>query len=88
MLAFRLLLSKSQQRELIQALARARAQGHLTTVNRLLSLLAIAEGNHDLATIAHLLRVSTEAIRQWLKRYLLGGVGRVDRRQAFPGSSQ
>ena len=58
MLAFRLVLSKGQQQELIQALARARTQGHLTTVHRLLALLAIAEGSHDLATIAHLLRVS------------------------------
>ncbi len=85
MLAFRLLLSKSQQRELIQALARARTQGHLTTVNRLLALLAIAEGNHDLATIAHLLRVSTEAIRQWLKRYLLGGVDGLIAGKRSPG---
>lgn len=85
MLPFRLVVSNGQQRELIQALKSARTQGQLTRVNRLRAILAVAEGEHDLATIARLLRVSPEAIRQWLHRYLLGGLNGLLAGQRSPG---
>ncbi|MFN2206894.1 MAG: helix-turn-helix domain-containing protein, partial [Candidatus Promineifilaceae bacterium] len=52
---------------------KARQAGDLPRVNRVLSILAFAEGM-AVSEIARLLKVSREAVRGWLKRYLLDGV--------------
>jgi len=73
MLNFHLELSGAQRTELDGALAGARQSGDLPRVNRLLSILALAEGM-VVSEVAAVLKVSGEAVRGWLKRYLLNGV--------------
>lgn len=73
MLNFRLGLSGAQRAELDGELVKARQAGDLPRVNRVLAILALAEGLAVSAT-ARVLKVSREAVRGWLKRYLLEGV--------------
>ena len=73
MLYFRLTLSKFERKSLFKALSQAQKSGQLTIVNRIRAILAIAEGK-DIDDIAAILRVSKEAIRQWLKKYLAEGL--------------
>jgi hypothetical protein len=73
MLYFRLTLSKFERKSLFKALSQAQKSGQLTVVNRIRAILAIAEGK-DIDDIAAILRVSKEAIRQWLKKYLAEGL--------------
>jgi transposase len=73
MASFHLRLSSAQRAELDRELVRARQIGDLPRVNRVLSILAFAEGM-AVSEIARLLKVSREAVRGWLKRYLLDGV--------------
>lgn len=73
MLYFRLTLSKFERKSFFKALSQAQKSGQLTVVNRIRAILAIAEGK-DIDDIAAILRVSKEAIRQWLKKYLAEGL--------------
>ncbi len=73
MLNFRLGLSGAQRTELEGELEKAKQAGDLPRVNRVLSILALAEGV-AVSEVARMLRVSREAVRGWLKRYLLEGV--------------
>jgi len=73
MLSFRLELSGVQRRELEGELERARQTGNLPHCNRVLTILAFDEGML-VSDIARTLRVSREAVRGWLKKYLLAGV--------------
>ena len=72
MLRFHLGLSGAQRTELENELLKARQAGDLPRVNRVLSILSLAEGM-VLSEIAQVLKVSREAVRGWLKRYLLDG---------------
>jgi len=72
MLNFRLGLSGTQRTELDRELVEARRSGDLGRVNRVLSILALAEGM-AVSEAARMLKVSREAVRGWLKRYVLLG---------------
>jgi len=74
MLNFRFGLSRAQREELDCELAGARRAGDLPRVNRVLSILALAEGM-VVIQVAGVFKVSGEAVRGWLKRYLVEGVG-------------
>ena len=73
MLDFHLKLTKAQRTELDRELVDARRAGDMPRVNRVLSILALTEGV-AMSESARMLRVSAEAVRGWLKRYLLLGV--------------
>ena len=67
------------------AFAKARQRGDLRIMNRLLAIFAIAEGEKNLSQIARLLRVSHEAVRQWLIKYLIAGVSGLIEQKRAPG---
>ena len=73
MLTFRLTLHRSQKEALKKRLKTARNLGANGTVNRILSILAIAEGICQ-DQVADTLQVSVESIRLWLRAFLLHGV--------------
>ena len=73
MLDFRLSLRSSQKEALKKRLYTARSVGNMRSVNRILAVLALAEGTCQ-AQIASILRVSEESIRLWLCAFLLHGV--------------
>lgn len=73
MLNFRLTLTKKQRKNFEQALSVARELGQFTVTNRIRAILALAEGK-GIGEIASILRVSTTAIRQWLTKFLTGGL--------------
>lgn len=84
--AFRLVLSLEQIAELSNALNKARRQGDLTVVNRILAVLAFGEGEYtDFPVIGKLFRVSGEAVRQWVSKYMLSGVEGLLARKRAPG---
>jgi len=85
MLNFHLNISKSQHQAMEQAFNKARKRGDHKTMNRLLAIFAISEGETNLSKIARLLRVSHEAVRQWLIKYLLEGVSGLIQRKQPPG---
>ncbi len=74
MLFFYLVLTSKQQEELMLELAKARLCSHLTVVNRITAVLAVAESGSSLADIASIIRVSTESIRSWVKKYMVSGI--------------
>jgi len=73
MLIFKLKVSKPQCNDLLEELKRAQRSGDLRWVNRILAILALAE-EETVEKVAKMLRVSDEAVRQWIKRFLVGGV--------------
>lgn len=76
MLSFHINLSRNQIEKLQNALAEAEHQGNLGEVKRFLAILAVAEG-HAPEEAADFLRVSVQAIYQWLRHYLLQGITRI-----------
>ena len=73
MLNFRLKLSKARKGKLRKKLTVAEKVGDLALVRRLLSILAIDEGK-GVIEVATILSVSAEAVRGWVKRFLVGGL--------------
>jgi transposase len=73
MFDFRFILTRFQKKALEKALSVARNLGQYTVTNRIRSILAIAEGK-GVGEIASILRVSPATIRQWLTKYLTGGL--------------
>jgi transposase len=74
MLAFKLKLSVAQREQLVEMLRIAQKVGQRQQVTRVLAILAFAEEtSHTVATVASVLQVSTEAVRQWLTRFLAHG---------------
>lgn len=73
MLNFHLNLSRKQVKELKNRLAIAEYEGNLKEVKRLLTILAYSEGQ-SFTEIAMMLQVSTESVRQWVKKYILCGI--------------
>ncbi len=65
-------LTKAQRTELDGELVEARQAGDMPRVNRVLSILVLAEGG-TVSEAARMLRVSQEAVRGWFKRYLVEG---------------
>lgn len=85
MLFFYLTLSNEQEEELLNALVKARKNGSLILVNRITAILAVAENGFSLAHIAKILRLSSESIRSWLKKYMISGIKGLIARKNTPG---
>ncbi len=73
MLNFRLTLHSSQKKDLHKRLKTAKNLGNIRMVNRILSILALAEGICQ-RQVASTLQISEETIRLWLRAFLLHGV--------------
>jgi len=88
--AFRFILNVDQIAELDLALECARRKGDLQISNRILAVLAFGEGDYvDFDTIGKRYRVSGEAVRQWVSKYILGGLDALIKRkkpQGRPGN--
>jgi len=75
MLAFNLKLSPAQREQLVERLKVAQKLGKMQQVTRMLAILAFADPpSHTVATVAAVLQVSTEAVRQWLVQFLAQGL--------------
>jgi transposase len=73
MMNYRLRLSKKQRDTLRIKLKNAEKVGDIALVKRLLGILAISD-NLEIMEVSRLLGVTTEAIRGWIKRFLVGGI--------------
>ena len=73
MLNFHLKLYKAQRETLVKNLKKAEATGDTRTVKRILAILALGE-DHDKQTVASLLKVNVESMKEWLMNFLLFGV--------------
>lgn len=73
MLPFNLKLSKLQKATLQKSLKEAEISGDYKRIKRILSVLLLDTG-HLVTEISQLLQVSGQAIRDWIKIYLLTGV--------------
>src|SRR5713226_6871099 len=75
MLAFNLKLSPAQREQLVERLKVAQKLGKMQQVTRMLAILAFADPpSHTVATVAAVLQVSSEAVRQWLVQFLAQGL--------------
>lgn len=70
---FRLKLSRAAERELIARLEHVRTKGDLKEVNRISTILALAN-SLTIENIALLLHVTIGAIYKWLQQYLTNGI--------------
>lgn len=73
MMPFRIKLSKGVRASIEKKLKQAQESGDLQTVKRMLAILSLEEGESP-SRIAQMLKVSTEAIRQWVVSYLTRGL--------------
>jgi transposase len=73
MLPLNLKLSKQQKENLQAALKRAQILGDISKANRIMSLLMLA-ADHSIEGITKILMVTAQAIRAWLKKYILEGI--------------
>ena len=83
MLNYRLNLSKKQKSQLQKKLKIAEKAGDLPLVKRLLSILAVC-GDKSVREVAAILAVSTEAVRGWMKRFLVDGIRSLESKKS-PG---
>lgn len=83
MLNFRLNLRSSQKEVLGKRLKTARNLGDMRLVNRILSILALAEGICQ-RQVASTLKISEESVRLWLCAFLLHGIRGLETKQS-PG---
>lgn len=73
MISFKFALSKSKKQAVEEALIRAEKNGDLVKAKRLLTLLLLHAG-HVVSEVSELLQVSNQAVRDWIKKYLLNGL--------------
>jgi transposase len=73
MISFKFLLSKLKKKAVQKALVRAEENGDLVKVKRLLTLLLLHAG-HVVSEVSELLQVSDQAVRDWIKKYMLNGL--------------
>jgi len=73
MLNFHLRLSASRRKRLEEALKLAQQLGHVQRVKRMLAVLSLAE-DQPLEAVAAVLQVCPEAVRGWVKAFLLKGL--------------
>lgn len=84
--AFQFLLNLEQISELSDALKKARTQGDLAVSNRLLAVLTCGRGDYvDFPAVGGLLHVSGESVRQWVCKYMVGGLTALLGRKRSPG---
>lgn len=84
MLNFHLSLTRAQQEALAQELHKANSRGDWQGRQRILAILSLAEGMCP-ERIAAILRVSLEAIRLWVKRFLTVSIKEFAGRKPAPG---
>jgi hypothetical protein len=70
MLNLHLNLTKAHKKSLIDKLEKAQAMGDIREAKRLMAILALADEQDPQAT-ACILQVTVEAIRGWVKQYLV-----------------
>ena len=70
---FRLNISKTRKQSLRKKMKDAEKTGNLPLVKRSMAILAISE-DQTISEVAKLLCASQEAIRHWLKRFLVSGL--------------
>lgn len=73
MMNYRLRLSKKQKNALRIKLKSAEKAGNLALVKRLLGILAVSD-NKGITEVAEILSVTSDAVRGWIKRFLVGGI--------------
>jgi transposase len=74
MLAFKIKLTVAQREQLVEMLKIAQTVGKMQQALRVLAILAFAaEQPQTVATVATILQVSPEAVRQWVSRFLARG---------------
>lgn len=73
MLAFRLSIPKGFRKVVEYALKTAHALGNGRKVTRLRAILAVADGE-SMETVAKVIGVTAETVREWVKRFLTSGV--------------
>lgn len=73
MLAFRFTISAACRRQLHEKLKIAQQVGKVQQVKRVLAILSLADGA-TVQVVADVLKVSDEAVRQWLNVFLIKGV--------------
>jgi transposase len=83
MLNFRLVLSSEQREALLSHLKAAERRGDLAATKRFLAILALGE-NRPIQEAAPLLNLTGEAVRSWLRKYLLLGVSGLESKKS-PG---
>jgi hypothetical protein len=83
MLNFRLVLSSEQREALLSHLKAAERRGNLATAKRFLAILALGE-NRPIQEAVRLLNLTGDAVRSWLRKYLLLGVSGLESKKS-PG---
>jgi transposase len=73
MLNFCLKLTKAHKKSLIDKLRKAQAMGDIREAKRLMAILALVD-EQDIKATASILQVTVEAIRGWVKKYLVHGL--------------
>lgn len=73
MIAFTLKLSKQSIQTLNNAINRAEHNGDYAKIKRLMSIKLLCIG-HTISEVADILQISAQAVRNWLKSYLLKGI--------------
>lgn len=83
MLAFRFTLSRACRKRLNERLKIAQDLGKVQEIKRVLAILSLADGA-TITAVAAILKVSPEAVRQWLHTFLVTGVNGL-RSKTSPG---
>lgn len=83
MLSFRLVLPSEQREAVLSHLQAAERRGDLTATKRFLAILALGE-HRPIREVARFLNVTGEAVRSWLRKYLLLGVSGLESKKS-PG---
>jgi transposase len=73
MLNFYLNLTKAHKKSLIDKSRKAQAMGDIREAKRLMAILALAD-EQDMQATASILQITVEAIRGWVKQYLVHGL--------------
>ena len=73
MLNFHLNLDKEQKESLSKKLKKSQAMGNIREAKRVMAILALGD-KRDIDATASILQVTVEAIRGWVKNFLLYGL--------------
>lgn len=84
MLHFRLRLSGRQRDALYKRLSGARQRGDSRIETRVLTMLGLAEG-YSVEEVSQLFQVSDQTVRNWLEKFLYGGIEELVRIKRSPG---
>ncbi len=73
MIPFKIKLSKNKIQALQTALGKAEKMGDYPKIKKIISILSLCKGL-SMSDVSSLLNVSTQSVREWLKKYLLKGL--------------